>query len=58
MTIYFNDDRDYSPIIEKWVNGVLEKIKVEQKVKAKGTIWNDIYSFQYSDVLLAYLYYL
>jgi adenine specific DNA methylase Mod len=35
--------------IEKWVNGVFEKIKVEQKVKAKGTIWNDIYSFQYSE---------
>jgi len=35
--------------IEKWVNGVLEKIKVDKKVKAKGTIWNDIYSFQYSE---------
>lgn len=35
--------------IEKWVNGVFERIKVDKKVKAKGTIWNDIYSFQYSE---------
>lgn len=35
--------------IERWVSGVLEKIKVDQRVKAKGTIWNDIYSFQYSE---------
>jgi len=35
--------------IEKWVEGVFKKIKVDQKVKAKGTIWNDIYSFQYSE---------
>ena len=43
-----SEDKKYF-FIEKWVNGVLEKVKVDQKVKAKGTIWNDIYSFQYSE---------
>jgi hypothetical protein len=27
MTIYFNDDRDYSPIIEKWVNDFRETLE-------------------------------
>ena len=35
--------------IEKWENGKYVKQKVDFKVKAKGTIWNDIYSFQYSE---------
>jgi adenine specific DNA methylase Mod len=35
--------------IEKWENGKFIKQKVDFKVKAKGTIWNDIYSFQYSE---------
>jgi len=35
--------------IEKWENGKYIKQKVDFKVKAKGTIWNDIYSFQYSE---------
>lgn len=35
--------------IEKWVNGEFIKEKVNYDVKAKGTIWNDIYSFQYSE---------
>jgi len=35
--------------IEKWENGKYIKQKVGFKVKAKGTIWNDIYSFQYSE---------
>lgn len=35
--------------IEKWDNGVLRQIPVTTKAKAKGTIWNDIYSFQYSE---------
>lgn len=29
--------------------GEIEKINVNFKVKPKGTIWNDIYSFQYSE---------
>jgi len=35
--------------IEKWKDGKYIKEKVDFKVKAKGTIWNDIYSFQYSE---------
>jgi len=37
--------------IERWENGKYIKQRVENKfkVKAKGTIWNDIYSFQYSE---------
>ena len=35
--------------IEKWENGKYIRQKVDFKVKAKGTIWNDIYSFQYSE---------
>lgn len=35
--------------IERWNNGVLQQIPVSTKAKAKGTIWNDIYSFQYSE---------
>jgi adenine specific DNA methylase Mod len=35
--------------IEKWENEKYIKQKVDFKVKAKGTIWNDIYSFQYSE---------
>jgi adenine specific DNA methylase Mod len=35
--------------IEKWLNGELVKEKIDYKVKAKGTIWNDIFSFQYSE---------
>lgn len=35
--------------IEKWVDKELVKIPVDLKVKPKGTIWNDIYSFQYSE---------
>jgi len=35
--------------IEKWVNGSFIKEKVNLNVKAKGTIWNDIYSFMYSE---------
>ncbi|HOK17644.1 MAG TPA: site-specific DNA-methyltransferase, partial [Candidatus Paceibacterota bacterium] len=35
--------------IEKWENGKFLQKKVNFKVKAKGTIWNDIYSFQYSE---------
>lgn len=35
--------------IEKWENGKYIKQKVDFRVKAKGTIWNDIYSFQYSE---------
>ena len=27
MTIYFNDERDYSPIIEKWVNDFRETLE-------------------------------
>jgi len=35
--------------IEKWINGKLTKIRIENKeVKAIGDVWNDIYSFQYS----------
>jgi adenine specific DNA methylase Mod len=35
--------------IEKWKDGKYIKEKVDFGVKAKGTIWNDIYSFQYSE---------
>ncbi len=35
--------------IEKWKDGSLAKEPVKFDVKAKGTIWNDIYSFQYSE---------
>jgi len=35
--------------IEKWENGKFVQKRVNFKVKAKGTIWNDIYSFQYSE---------
>jgi adenine-specific DNA-methyltransferase len=35
--------------IEKWENRKFVQKKVNFKVKAKGTIWNDIYSFQYSE---------
>jgi len=35
--------------IEKWENGKFVQKKVNFSVKAKGTIWNDIYSFQYSE---------
>ena len=35
--------------IEKWEGGKYIRQKVDCKVKAKGTIWNDIYSFQYSE---------
>ncbi len=37
--------------IEKWQDGRLsrEKVIVEKGVKPIGTIWNDIYSFQYSE---------
>lgn len=35
--------------IERWDKGVLKQIPVTTKAKAKGTIWNDIYSFQYSE---------
>ncbi|MCJ7631618.1 site-specific DNA-methyltransferase, partial [Candidatus Bathyarchaeota archaeon] len=35
--------------IEKWEGGKYFRQKVDFKVKAKGTIWNDIYSFQYSE---------
>lgn len=35
--------------IEKWDDGKYVKQKFDFKVKAKGTIWNDIYSFQYSE---------
>jgi len=35
--------------IEKWENGKFVQQKVNFRVKAKGTIWNDIYSFQYSE---------
>jgi adenine specific DNA methylase Mod len=35
--------------IEKWKEGRFIKEKVKYDVKAKGTIWNDIYSFQYSE---------
>lgn len=35
--------------IEKWKNGEFIKEKVDLRIKAKGTIWNDIYSFMYSE---------
>lgn len=35
--------------IEVWENGVLVKKPVDIKSKPKGTIWNDIYSFMYSE---------
>ncbi len=35
--------------IEKWENGEFIQERVNFKVKAKGTIWNDIYCFQYSE---------
>ena len=35
--------------VEKWRNGKFVKKEIKGKVKAKGTIWNDIYSFQYSE---------
>jgi adenine-specific DNA-methyltransferase len=35
--------------IEVWVNGDLVKENISENVKPKGTIWNDIYSFQYSE---------
>ncbi len=35
--------------IEKWEGGKYIRQKIACKVKAKGTIWNDIYSFQYSE---------
>jgi adenine specific DNA methylase Mod len=34
---------------EKWVENKFYKEAINLKVKAKGTIWNDIYSFQYSE---------
>ena len=35
--------------IEVWQNGDLIKENISENVKPKGTIWNDIYSFQYSE---------
>jgi adenine-specific DNA-methyltransferase len=35
--------------IERWDDGKYVKQQIDVKVKAKGTIWNDIYSFQYSE---------
>ena len=35
--------------IEKWENNLLLKQDVKIEAKAKGTIWNDILSFQYSE---------
>ncbi len=35
--------------IEKWKGGKYIRQEIDAKVKAKGTIWNDIYSFQYSE---------
>jgi adenine-specific DNA-methyltransferase len=35
--------------IEVWENGEFKRKKVDEEVKPKGTIWNDIYSFQYSE---------
>lgn len=35
--------------IEKWVGNKYVEEEVDYNVKAKGTIWNDIYSFQYSE---------
>lgn len=35
--------------IETWEDGQLIQKKVNHRVKALGTIWNDIYSFQYSE---------
>lgn len=35
--------------IEKWKGGKFVRQEVNARVKAKGTIWNDIYSFQYSE---------
>lgn len=35
--------------IEKWDKDELKEIPVDVKAKAKGTIWNDIYSFQLSE---------
>ena len=42
------DDKK-SLYIEKWNNGSFIRKSVKYKVKAKGTVWNDIYSFQYSE---------
>jgi len=35
--------------VEEWKNNKFVKKEFKGKVKAKGTIWNDIYSFQYSE---------
>lgn len=35
--------------IEKWQGGKLERIGINVDSKRIGTIWNDIYSFQYSE---------
>ncbi|MCL5793454.1 MAG: site-specific DNA-methyltransferase [Candidatus Thermoplasmatota archaeon] len=42
-------DNKKSLYIERWKNGKFVQESVKYKVKAKGTIWNDIYSFQYSE---------
>ena len=35
--------------IERWDNGKLARVPVKVKSKRIGTVWNDIYSFQYSE---------
>ena len=35
--------------IEKWIDGNLTRVPVNVKSKRIGTVWNDIYSFQYSE---------
>jgi adenine specific DNA methylase Mod len=42
-------DNKKSLYIEKWNKGSFIRESVKYKVKAKGTVWNDIYSFQYSE---------
>ncbi|SIM83711.1 DNA methyltransferase [Cuniculiplasma divulgatum] len=42
-------DNKKSLYVEKWNNGSFVRDSVKYRVKAKGTVWNDIYSFQYSE---------
>ncbi len=45
---FMGNDKEHL-YIEKWENGKLEKKAVDVRAKRIGTVWNTIYSFQYSE---------
>lgn len=44
----FLGDNKHSLYVEQWKNGKLTQKKADADAKRIGTVWNDIYSFQYS----------